>query len=997
MAVTQNLGITRLVSEGDSGKIQTINAFTDEFDATLAGMLSLSVAGNVNVTLTRIQCLNRVFKFTGALTGNIVVFIQATGGTAREFTVWNATSGAFTLTIKTTAGGSTGITVTQGEKRMLFHDGTNVYDSGTDAGVASGASTTLNNLSGPTAINTHLIPGSAGLTVGDATNPWGDLHLKEGGTINWDNGDVLITQTGNVLKISGASSGVEINPDAAGGLYVGATVAETLDSGAISDQLHLRADAKALALVLDVYGSTTNLIARRAGGTKASPTATAADASILTIAARGYETTTPGFTGSRAMIQFMASEAFTNTAHGTRITFHTTPIGGTTTLERLRITDSGNLKIGGTASRATTQGTPHLDLFNGTDPAGTLTNGVSLYSSGGEFYAMNAAGVAYQLTGGASDVVRLTINAVPTFDLNAGALSVAQIVPFSSNVTVATGKTFDHIRLSKIDGNPNVFILQGTGNATGLSVQAKIDSTSASGSYFYGVETNLLNAGPGTVRGVYSRVTSDTGSTGDIYGGAFAITPNSTSGTAYILQLAGNTFTDGVMWITSDLGPGNAEIFNDGIIFHPDISIASGGAFLKGYQTVGQDGDFLSYLSQASAVLFKVEKGGKVGIGVAPDASSALRIDSTTGALLPPRMTTTQRDALTAIDGHIIYNSTTGDLNYRKAGAWVAPGGGGGSGDVVGPASATDNAIVRFDSTTGKLVQNSVVTIANTNGIIAGTQGITISGSTSGTVAVSAPAVAGTTTFTLPGSNGSSGQYLQTDGSGITSWQTVSGGGVALGDTPTWTGAHTWSKNSAASTPTGILIGTWFTGGSATTTKPHFLIEPTGTTSTGWSTGGTGLGVNAASGFVGNQIDLQVAGVSYFRVGYTEETVINTRNTYINGAFKFDNGGASFRVANPIAFGQSVNDWDATISRNAAGIIQIGTTSANAAGSLALTSGILQPLTVATLPTAVSGRFAYITDGDSGLAWGATAVNSGAGATKYFVWYNGTNWTVAGK
>ncbi len=32
---------------------------------------------------------------------------------------------------------------------------------------------------------------------------------------------------------------------------------------------------------------------------------------------------------------------------------------------------------------------------------------------------------------------------------------------------------------------------------------------------------------------------------------------------------------------------------------------------------------------------------------------------------------------------------------------------GGGSGDVVGPASATDNAVARFDTTTGKLIQNS--------------------------------------------------------------------------------------------------------------------------------------------------------------------------------------------------------------------------------------------------------------------------------------------------
>lgn len=40
-----------------------------------------------------------------------------------------------------------------------------------------------------------------------------------------------------------------------------------------------------------------------------------------------------------------------------------------------------------------------------------------------------------------------------------------------------------------------------------------------------------------------------------------------------------------------------------------------------------------------------------------------------------------------------------------------------GSGDVVWPASATDNAIARFDSTTGKLIQNSAITI-NDDGTI---------------------------------------------------------------------------------------------------------------------------------------------------------------------------------------------------------------------------------------------------------------------------------------
>jgi hypothetical protein len=71
------------------------------------------------------------------------------------------------------------------------------------------------------------------------------------------------------------------------------------------------------------------------------------------------------------------------------------------------------------------------------------------------------------------------------------------------------------------------------------------------------------------------------------------------------------------------------------------------------------------------------------------------------------------------------------DTNDIRAGQWVdlvfdgtnmqmqsllgnSPSGGtGGIGDVVGPSSATDKAIARFDTTTGKLIQNSVVIISD--------------------------------------------------------------------------------------------------------------------------------------------------------------------------------------------------------------------------------------------------------------------------------------------
>jgi hypothetical protein len=74
---------------------------------------------------------------------------------------------------------------------------------------------------------------------------------------------------------------------------------------------------------------------------------------------------------------------------------------------------------------------------------------------------------------------------------------------------------------------------------------------------------------------------------------------------------------------------------------------------------------------------------------------------------------------------------------------------GGGSGDVVGPSSATDNAISRFDGTTGKLIQNSAATIADTTGdITAGKYNtVAISGSSTPTLAITGTtAVSGTNT-----------------------------------------------------------------------------------------------------------------------------------------------------------------------------------------------------------------------------------------------------------
>lgn len=96
--------------------------------------------------------------------------------------------------------------------------------------------------------------------------------------------------------------------------------------------------------------------------------------------------------------------------------------------------------------------------------------------------------------------------------------------------------------------------------------------------------------------------------------------------------------------------------------------------------------------------------------------------------------------------------------------------------------------------------------------------------------------------------------------------------------------ARIFTANGAASTPALSLTGSIFTGGSGTTTKPHFLIEPAGTTSTGWSTAGTLFGVNAPSGFTGKVVDAQISATSWLSVDSTNGVTCGYQNSFGDGA-----------------------------------------------------------------------------------------------------------------
>lgn len=180
---------------------------------------------------------------------------------------------------------------------------------------------------------------------------------------------------------------------------------------------------------------------------------------------------------------------------------------------------------------------------------------------------------------------------------------------------------------------------------------------------------------------------------------------------------------------------------------------------------------------------------------------------------------------------------------------------------------------------------------------------IGLAGNTSGLVTIQPAAAAGTWTMTLPTDDGTTDQFLKTDGSGVTSWATVSGGGgynliqeEGSGLTARTTLNFAGSSATAADdgTKTNVTFDNDVNALADIASAGLYVITGSGTSVTRSIAAGTGISITNTSGLVGNPTITNLApdqtvtiasGTAINVTGTYPSFTINNTQTELNGIY----------------------------------------------------------------------------------------------------------------
>jgi len=254
---------------------------------------------------------------------------------------------------------------------------------------ASGATAALDNLVSVN-INSSLLFQS-GLDIGSTTKPIRDLYLYGSGTYGT-----------NYFRFTGTPTSIRVVtlPDLASYTLAQVTNAQTFNgTQTFAGDIALGGNKLTFTNAIFKTGGTNAIAARNTGDTDyaillASKLRTLDSSGNIQIGLSQSNIYQIELT-SGGRIDFSNSATQANTTKDVGIWKNGAGIleinDGITT-GTFRDLVNRTHKLGATTTRGTTEGTNKLSIFNGTAPAGTLTNGIDLFSNAGELHVLDAAG-----------------------------------------------------------------------------------------------------------------------------------------------------------------------------------------------------------------------------------------------------------------------------------------------------------------------------------------------------------------------------------------------------------------------------------------------------------------------------------------------------------------------------------------------------------------------------------------------------------------------------